>query len=92
MNTILFDKVLDAATVAAFGILKSRQTEIDLDVFAHVAKPIYLAAIDELLSAWEQASQAIVSDETLRHFVSAQAVELGRRVVSAYNMEMMWAD
>ncbi len=91
-NSTLFSKVLDAATVTAGRILRSRNgyTEINVELFAQCAEPIYSAAIDTLLAEWSEAIKAIVSDETLRQFVNAQAFELGNKVAESYHDEMVW--
>lgn len=90
----LFSTVFDGATVAAGRSirLRSPHSEIDYDLYAQVAKPIYTAAIDSLLAEWDVLAQAIVSDETVRQFINAQALELGIKTADAYQEEMFWRD
>ena len=83
----------DAATVAAGRILRERNryTELDYDLFAQVANPIYKAASERLMGEWENAVEATISEATLRQLVNVQATELGVQVADAYHEEMVWA-
>ena len=88
-----FSLIFDAATKAAVNTLRIRNkyAAIDADLFAQVALPLYLNAGERFISEWDTACKAIVSDETLRQYVNAQALDLGEMVADAYHEEMVWA-